>query len=69
MTKLPAWIEKLKYCPEGPEHCDGCMQLPRLITALSIAWEALSYYYGRQRGGGSSVPATDAMRRIEELGK
>jgi hypothetical protein len=80
---LPGWVQKLKHCQEGPEHCEGCMQVPELITALSIAWEALEYgYNGRSlKEPGMSVqsrPLTNseirlfldkAMKRIEALGQ
>lgn len=39
---------------------------PRLVQALAIAWEALTYY---REVGDDSETADEAMREIEELGE
>jgi hypothetical protein len=57
---LPAWVEKLTS-----KNDLGCGDIDNLMTALSIAWEALENFKGPTNEG----IALEALRRIEELGK
>lgn len=66
---LPKWLEELKHCPDGPEHCAGCMKIPDLIQALSIAWEALENVRHGDTIMTTHQITSIAMRRIEEMGK
>jgi hypothetical protein len=79
---FPKSFEDVKYCPEGPEHCSGCMKVPDLIQALIIAVEALrwtaqtvhqAHHSGavtwENCGMGICAFVQNEMSRIEELGK
>jgi hypothetical protein len=73
---LPKWIEEIKQRKREPYW--NCGE-PKLIEALSIAVEALEKFKDDESGNRANCDfhlqhdqhgwATDALRRLEEMGK